>query len=72
MNYTPPKKVQIEATLFLDLYIMTSDLAAGKYDDLMDAEIDAAALMPGMIEKYNAMVARAEYAARLQQEKESR
>ena len=69
MNYKPPIKVQIDASLFLDLYILTNDLANGAYADLMDAELDAAELLPEMLEKYNAMLSRKEYAERLGENK---
>lgn len=66
--YTPPKKVQIDAELFLDLYILVKDLAESRISDLLDAEIEAADLLPKMQEKVNAMIARREYAERIEKE----
>ena len=69
--YTPPRKVQIDAELFLDIYIFVKDVAEDRIGDLLDAEIDAAELLPKLQEKVDAMIARREYAERLQKEKES-
>lgn len=70
--YTPPRKVQIDAELFVDLYVFVKDVAEDRIGDLLDAEIEAAELLPKLQTKLDAMVARKEYAERIEKEKESR
>lgn len=70
--FSPSKKVLIESDLFFDLYALVEMASHGKFDDLLDIELDASELLPKMQAKLDAMIARKEYAERIDAEKGSR
>ena len=62
--YIPPKRILIDAELFIDLFVLVEMASRGRFDDLLEIELEASELLPRMKEKLDAMQARKEYAER--------
>lgn len=70
--FSPSKRVLIDADLFFDLYTFVYMASSGNYEDLFDVETEAAELLPKVQAKLDGMIARKEYAERIDAEKGSR